>query len=62
MVEVNHIDRRNFEKTLANIVYCTPIRFAYTPLEEEFYSLSLNTTHGFTWDMEIMDERSYDTI
>lgn len=60
--EVSHVDIRNFDKNLANIAPCTLIGFAYMPLEEAFYSLRLHQTHGFTWDREIMGERSYDTI
>ena len=62
MAKVNHVDRRNFDKNLANISPCTPSGFAYMPLEERFYSFKLHPTHGFIWDKEIMGERSYDTI
>lgn len=49
MAKVNHVDKRNFDKNLDNISPCTPIGFAYIPLEEEFYSLKLHPTHGFIW-------------
>lgn len=50
MAEVNHVDRRNFDKSLASIALCSLAGFAYMPLEEEFYSLKLHLTHGFIWD------------
>ena len=62
MAEVNHVDKRNFDKNLANIEPCTPAWFAYMPLEWAFYSLRLHPTHGFTWDREIMGDKNYDTI
>lgn len=60
--EVNHVDKRNFYKNLANIAPCIPVGFVHMPLEEEFYSLKLHPTHGFMWDVQIMSVRSYDTI
>lgn len=60
MASVNHIDITNFDKNLANIVLCTPAIFPYMPLEEAFYSLKLQPTHGFIRHREIMGERSYD--
>lgn len=47
MEEVNHVDRRNFDKNLANIASCSLVGFTYMPLEEAFYSLKLYLTHGF---------------
>lgn len=60
--ELNHVDKRNFDKNLATLTPCKPSGFAYMPLEEAFYSLKLHPTHGFMWDKEITGERSYDTI
>lgn len=40
MEEVNHVDKRNFDKNLANIARCTTAGFTCMPLEEEFYSNS----------------------
>lgn len=62
MAKVNHVDKRKFDKNLANVAPCTPTGFAYMPLQDAFYSLRINLTHGFTLDIEIMGERSYDTI
>lgn len=62
MAEVNHVDKRNSYKNLANMVPFTPIGFAYMSLEEEFYSLRLYPTHSFMWDREIMGDRTYDII
>lgn len=62
MAEVKHVDKRYFDKNLANIAPCTPVGFSYMPLEEEFYSLRLHPTHGFMWGREIMGERTYDSI
>lgn len=61
MAEVNHVDKRNFDRNLANIAPCAPAEFAYMPLEEAFFSLKLHPTHGFTWDREIMGERFYNS-
>lgn len=54
MAELNHVDKRNFDKNLANITPCTLAGFAYMPLEDEFYYFRLHPTHDFTWDREIM--------
>lgn len=62
MAEVNHVDKRNFDKNLANIAPCTPAGFDYMPLEEAFYSFNLHPIHGLIWDIEIMGERTYDPI
>lgn len=32
MVEVNQVDKRNFDKNLSNTAPCTPSGFAYMPL------------------------------
>ena len=39
MAKVNHVDKRNFDRNLANIAPCTPVGLAYMPLEEAFFSL-----------------------
>lgn len=54
MEDVNHVDKRNFDKSLDNIAPCTPTGFAYMPLEKAFYSPRLHPTHKFMWDREIM--------
>lgn len=57
---MNHVDKK-IEKTLANIVPCTPAELAYIPLDEAFYYLNIHSTHGFTWHREIIGERFYDS-
>lgn len=42
MEEVNHVDKINFDKNLANIAPCTPAWLAYVPLDEALYSLKLH--------------------
>lgn len=54
IVEVNHVNKRNFDKILANIASCSLAEFTYMPLEEAFYSPKLHPTHAFIWDREIM--------
>ena len=48
MAEVNHVDKRNFDKNLAKIAPCIPAETGYEPLEKAFFSLNLHPTHGFT--------------
>lgn len=54
MPEVNHMDKRHFDRNLANNAPCNPAGFSYMPSGREFYFLNLHLTHGFNWDREIM--------
>lgn len=56
MAEVNHVDKRHFDKHFANISPCSPVGFAYLPSDKAFYSLYLHPTHGFRWYREIMGD------
>ena len=53
--EVNHVDRRNFDRNLANIGPCNPAGEAYSPSKNALYFLTLHP-NGFQWDREIMGE------
>ena len=54
MAEVNHVDRRNFDRHLANIGPCTAAEGASAPSNNAMYFLTLHPTHGFYWDKENM--------
>ena len=56
MVEINHVDRRNFDRNLANIGPCNPADGAYSPNGNALYFLTMHPTHGFQWDREVMGE------
>ena len=56
MAEVNHVDKRHFDKNLANIAPCSPTGFTFAPTDTTFYSLYLHLTHGFKWDREVVGE------
>lgn len=56
MDEVNHVDKRHFDRNLANITPYSPAGFPYMPFDKAFYSLNLHPTHGFNWDREVMGE------
>lgn len=62
VAEVNHVDKTNFDRNLENIAPCGPAELAYMPLKEEFFSLNLHLTHGFTWGREVMGEKFYDSV
>lgn len=61
MAEVNHVNKRNLDRNLANIVPCAPVELAYMPLKEAVFSLILHLTHGFTWGREIMGGKFFDS-
>lgn len=56
MVEVNHVNKRHFDKNLVNIAPCSPAVFPYMTFDKPFYFLTLHPTHSFNWDKEIMGE------
>lgn len=56
IAEVNHVDKRHFDRNLANIAPYSPADFLYMPFDKAFYFLNLHPTHGFNWDREIMGE------
>lgn len=51
MDEVNHVDRRNFDKNLAHIASYNPAGFDFTLIDNALCSLYLHLTHGFQWDI-----------
>lgn len=55
IVEVNHVDRRNFGRNLANICPCNLAGDFYSPSKNALYFLKL-CHNGFQWDREIMSE------
>ena len=57
LVEVNQVDRSNFDRNLENIGPCSPAEGAYSPNKNALYYLTLHPTHGFQWDREIMGEK-----
>ena len=56
MEEVNHVDKRNFDRNLANIRPCNPADDTYSANKITFYFLTLHLTHGFQGDREIIGE------
>lgn len=56
MAEVNHVDRRNFDKNLGNIAPYRPADFAFDPNDETYYSLHIHLTYAFQWDREVVGE------
>ena len=56
MNEVNHVDKRHFNKNLENIDPCSPAGFTFVHTDTIFYSLYLHPTHGFQWDREVVGE------
>ena len=56
MPKVNHVDRRHFDRKLANIRPCNSADHAYSPSNKALYFFNLYPTHGFQWDREIMGE------
>lgn len=59
---INHVDRRQFDKHLANIASCDPSNFAFTPDDNAYYSLYLHPTNGFQWDHEVVGEDDFGYI
>ena len=55
MTKVNQVDRRNFDRNLADIGPCNPAGEAYSPSKNALYFLTLHP-NGFQWDREIMGE------
>lgn len=53
---INHIDRRQFDKHLANITLCDPTNFAFTPDDNAYYSLYSHPNNGFWGDIEVVGE------
>lgn len=56
---INHIDRRQFDKHLANIVLCDPDDFAFTPDDNAHCSLYLHPNNGFRQDREVAGEDDF---
>lgn len=59
---INHVDRRQFDKHLANIAPCNPANFVFTPDDEAYCSLYLHPTNGFHWDREVVGEDDFGCI
>lgn len=57
---INHIDKHQFDKHLANIAPCDPTDFAFTPDENAYYSLYLHPNNGFRWDKEVWEKTTLD--
>ena len=53
MTEINNVDKRNFDRNMANIGPCHPPEEYFEPNENAYYSLTLRP-NGFQWDREIM--------
>lgn len=56
---INHINRRQFDKHLANIASCDPANFAFTPYDNAYCSLYLHPNNGFRWDREVVGEDDF---
>ena len=54
MEEVNHVDKRHFDKNLANIAPCEPTNFSMEPESDAYCSLFLHPIHGFQWDRKMV--------
>lgn len=55
MAEVNHVDKKNFDRNLAHIGPCHPAEDIYSPNKNALYFLTLHP-NGFQWDREIMGD------
>jgi hypothetical protein len=55
MAEVNHVDKKNFDRNLAHIGPCHPAEEGYAPNKNALYFLTLHP-NGFQWDREIMGD------
>ena len=53
MTDINHVDKRNFDRNMANIGPCNPPEEYFEPNENAYYSLTLRP-NGFQWDRELM--------
>lgn len=56
---INHVERRQFDKHLANIAPCDPTSFAFTPYDNAYCSLCLHPNNGFHWDIEVVGEDEF---
>lgn len=56
---INHTNRRQFDKNLANITPCDSADFAFTPNDNAYCSLSLHPYNGFHWDREVVGEDDF---
>ena len=62
MEEINHVDKRNFDRNMANIGPCNPKEEAFEPNKNALYFLILHP-NGFQWDGEIMgDEKDVEGV
>lgn len=62
LTEVNHVDKKNFDRKLANIMPRTPKYMPFSLDGDVFHSMKLHPTHEFTWKYETMGEGSTNTI
>lgn len=53
--EVNHVNKRNFDRNLVHIGPCYPAEEGYAPNKNALYFLTLHP-NGFQWDREIMGD------
>jgi len=51
---VNHITRKTFDKSLANIAPCSYAKSIGSD-QEDASSVRLHPTHGFMWEKETLD-------
>ena len=56
MADVNNVDKKQFDRKLANISPCQPAEDVYANLDEAFISLKLHGTHGFMLDVEPLED------
>lgn len=56
LIEFNHIEKKIFDKMLANISPCFPARMGFSMQRDDLYSVKLHPTHGFMWDHEVMGD------
>src|ERR1051325_2888218 len=56
MADINNVGQNKFDRKLANIAPCHPAKDTYANLHEAFVSLKLHETHGFTWDVEYLED------
>ena len=56
MAEVSNVEKKQFDRKLANISPCQPAEDVYANLDEAFVSLKLHETHGFMWDVEPLED------
>ena len=54
MAEMNQVDRKNFDRNMANIGPCSAADGAYASNNNAMYFLTLHPRHGFCWDREIL--------